>query len=72
MEDIVPELYKKIKSEFDSFIKNDIEIQEILKGENKEESFEDVSFLSGRIGRYANETHSLLPRDRKTLQSNLL
>lgn len=53
MEDIVPELYKKIKSEFDSFIKKDIEIQEILKGENKEASFEDVSFLSGRIGRYA-------------------
>ena len=31
MEDIVPELYKKIKSEFDSFIKKDIEIQEELE-----------------------------------------
>lgn len=55
MEDIVPGLYKKIKSEFYSCIKKDIEIQEILKGENKEASFEDVSFLSGRIGRYVSK-----------------
>ena len=56
MEDIVPSLYKKIKEEFDTYIEKDIEIQEILNGTNKEASFEDVSFLSGRLGRYASKS----------------
>ena len=56
MEDIVPALYKKIKSDFDNQIKKDIEIQEILNDKRKETSFEDISFLSGRIGRYASKS----------------
>lgn len=52
MEDIVPELYEKIKNEFYIKIKNDKQIQEALNEETKA-SFSDVSLLSRRVGMYA-------------------
>lgn len=52
MEDIVPQLYEKIKKEFFLKIKNDKQIQEALK-EETEASFSDVSLLSRRVGMYA-------------------
>lgn len=53
MEDIVPELYKRIKDEFDGLVSSDEEIQAILYGENPQATFSDVSILSRRLGEYA-------------------
>lgn len=53
MEDIVPELYEKIKNEFENLISGDRQIQELLSGENERASFSDVSLLARRMGEYA-------------------
>lgn len=53
MEDIVPELYKRIKDEFYGLVSSDEEIQAILNGENPQATFSDVSILSRRLGEYA-------------------
>lgn len=52
MEDIVPELYKRIKSEFDGLVSSDEEIQAILNGK-KDVSFAVLASISRRIGDYA-------------------
>lgn len=52
MEDIVPELYNRIKNEFDGLISSDEEIQAILNGK-KESNFSGLSLVSRRIGEYA-------------------
>lgn len=53
MEDIIPELYKKIKSEFDGLVSSDEEIQAILSGEKKDMSFAELYPVANRIGNYA-------------------
>ena len=53
MEDIVPELYKRIKNEFDGLVSSDEEIQAILSNKNQKATFTDVSKLSRRLGDYA-------------------
>lgn len=53
MEDIVPELYKRIKDEFDGLVSSDEEIQAILGNKNQKATFTDVSKLSRRLGDYA-------------------
>lgn len=66
MEDIVPELYKKIKSEFDGLVSSDEEIQAILNGD-KVGTFAELYPMSKRVGQYAakslsnNYTEELLP-----------
>lgn len=52
MEDIVPELYKKIKSEFDGLVSSDEEIQAILNGK-KESKLSELALISRKIGEYA-------------------
>lgn len=67
MEDIVPELYRKIKTEFDGLVSSDEEIQAILNGERKDATFADTSLLARRLGTYAtrslvdNYTEDVLP-----------
>lgn len=58
MEDIVPELYKKIKKMFDGLVSSDEEIQTILNGFNKDASFVDLVSISRRIGDYAAKSFS--------------
>lgn len=53
MEDIVPELYKRIKDEFDGLVSSDEEIQAILSGKDKSKTLGDVSLISRRLGEYA-------------------
>lgn len=70
MEDIVPELYKKIKNEFDGLVSSDEEIQAVLLGENKDATFADTSIMARRLGTYAttslkdNFTEEALPDGR--------
>lgn len=52
MEDIVPELYKKIKSKFGGLISSDEEIQAILNGDI-DGTFAELYQMSKRIGKYA-------------------
>ena len=56
MEDIVPELYKRIKDEFDGLVSSDEEIQAILSGADKSKTLGDVSLISRRLGGYAAES----------------
>lgn len=56
MEDVVPELYRKIKSDFDRRIAEDRDIQNILNGKDTSATLADVSHLSGRTGTYALES----------------
>lgn len=51
MDDIVPDLYKKIKSEFDGLISSDDDIQSIFDGEQIK--IPDVYIIAKRIGSYA-------------------
>lgn len=66
MDDIVPELYKKIKSEFDGLVSSDEEIQAILNDE-KVGTFAELYPMSKRVGQYAAKslsnhyTEELLP-----------
>ena len=53
MEDIVPELYRRIKDEFDGLVSSDEEMQAIFNGKNQKATFLDVSLLSRRLGEYA-------------------
>lgn len=57
MDDIVPELYNKIKDEFYGLISSDEEIQAILNGK-KESNFSDLALMSRRIGDYAAKSMS--------------
>lgn len=69
MDDIVPELYKKIKSEFDGLISSDDDIQSVFEGEQIK--IPDVYVIAKRIGSYA----SLCLRDNfneKTLPEGIL
>ena len=50
MEDIVPELYKKIKSKFGGLISSDEEIQAILNGDI-DGTFAELYQMSKRIGK---------------------
>ena len=52
MDDIVPELYKNIKAEFDGLVSSDKEIQTVFSGSSNM-SMADVSILARRIGGYA-------------------
>lgn len=67
MKDIVPELLEKILKDFRSMVDENINIQDILHGENEKSTFEDVSELAATIGKYAyeslknNYTDSTLP-----------
>lgn len=56
MEDIVPELYKNIKNEFEALVSSDEEIQAFLNGKFEEASFADTSLLARRLGDYAAES----------------
>lgn len=56
MEDIVPELYKRIKDEFDGLVSEDVEIQAILSGHDKTKTLGDVSLIARRIGEYVSDS----------------
>ena len=66
MEDIVPELYEKIRKMFDGLVSSDEEIQAILNGD-KVGTFAELYPMSKRVGKYAAKslsnhyTEELLP-----------
>lgn len=68
MKDIVPELLNDILKEFHLMVDKDIDIQGVLQGKAENATFEDVSNLAARIGKYASKclinhyTDSTLPK----------
>lgn len=56
MQDIAPQLQKSVLTDFYERVNNDNRIKRILEGKDKQATFEDVSKLSARLGKFATES----------------
>ena len=56
MQDIAPRLQKSVLTDFYERVNNDNRIKHVLEGKDKQATFEDISKLSARLGKFAAES----------------